>query len=60
MADDHESEFTQTPLGAASGVIHELFLSYVGAGFTEDQALRLIGYTLAAAGRNGEEYTDNE
>jgi hypothetical protein len=31
-----------TDLAAAAAQLHELFVSYVEAGFTEDQALRLI------------------
>lgn len=55
MADDYfndaEQQIGQTPLGTAAGAIHELFISYMGAGFTEDQALKLLGFTLAAAAR---------
>jgi len=32
-------------------VLHELFLSYVAAGFTEDQALRLLGAWMANSQR---------
>lgn len=35
--------------GAASSIyMHEQFCNHVAAGFTEDQALRLIAYTFGA------------
>jgi len=40
-------EFT-TPAAAAFVMLHEMFLSALAAGFREDQALRLLGYWLAA------------
>ena len=35
-----------TPMGASAAMMHELFTSYMDAGFTEDQALRLLAYTM--------------
>lgn len=40
-----------TQLAEAAVATHELFVSYVGAGFTENQALYLVGQTIAAAVR---------
>lgn len=40
-----------TPLGEATGSLHEMFLSLIAAGFTEWQALRIIGVMLAENGR---------
>lgn len=41
--DDHSTEFVNdTPLSGAALAIHELFLSFVAAGFTENQALTLV------------------
>jgi hypothetical protein len=36
-----------TPLADAAVAIHEMFLSYVAAGFTEQQALYLIAQQMA-------------
>lgn len=35
-------------LGEMAASIHEMFLAYVKAGFTEDQALYLVGQIIAA------------
>lgn len=40
-----------TVLGEGSAAIHEIFLELLSAGFTEWQALRLIGVMLAEQGR---------
>jgi hypothetical protein len=40
MADTPEEPMTMLSQGSAT--LHELFLSYQEAGFTEDQAMRLI------------------
>ena len=42
-----------TNLAQAAAQMHELFLAYVNAGFTEAQALYLIGQILGNAGRTG-------
>lgn len=46
---DPEDPITQ--LAAAAVSLHELFIAYVGAGFTEPQALYLVGQTIASANR---------
>lgn len=38
-----------TQLAQGAAMLHELFLSYLEAGFTETQALNLIGIMLAHA-----------
>lgn len=43
-----------TLLGEAAAQIHEVFLSYVAAGFTEQQALYLVGQILTASIRKWE------
>jgi hypothetical protein len=42
-------------LAAGATATHEMFLAYVGAGFSEGQALRLLGETLAATLRHKQE-----
>lgn len=37
-----------TAMSEAATALHTLFVSYIAAGFSVDQALRLIAYTLAA------------
>lgn len=37
------------PLVAAAVTMHSLFVAYRDAGFTEDQALRLVAYVVASA-----------
>jgi hypothetical protein len=52
MTDD---ELPKDPLGpAAQGAaeLHELFLTWIGAGFTEIQACRILGVVLAENMRN--------
>lgn len=45
------SESPLAELAAAAAQLHELFLSYVHAGFTENQALRIvIGVITGSAG----------
>lgn len=45
MADDGPADpFSELQQAAAS--LHELFVSYVGAGFTEQQAIYLVGQIL--------------
>ena len=46
---DPQNQFM--PLLAAAVMAHELFRSYVEAGFTESQALYLIGQVLTASVR---------
>lgn len=43
-----------TPLGAAAIASKTMFDAYVGAGFTEDQALKLTALSIAAAGGSKE------
>ncbi len=38
-----------TQLGEVAAQLHELYTTYVAAGFTEHQALYLIGQQVAAA-----------
>lgn len=38
-------------LAAAAVQLHELYTAYLGAGFTENQALYLVGQILAAGVR---------
>jgi hypothetical protein len=45
MADDDPL----TELGQAAVQLHELFCSYVAAGFTEQQALYLIGKLISGS-----------
>lgn len=40
-----------TPLAERAAEIHELFVALQGAGFTEWQALMIIGVMLAEGGR---------
>lgn len=47
---DPEDPITQLAEGAAQ--LHELFVSYMNAGFTESQALFLIGQMLQASIKN--------
>lgn len=42
-----------TPLAEGAAQLHELYLSYVAAGFTEEQALRLVMAFLSAAAQGG-------
>jgi hypothetical protein len=44
---DPDDPITQLAEGAAQ--LHELFLAYVGAGFSENQALYLVGQMVTAA-----------
>ncbi|WP_165969578.1 hypothetical protein [Nonomuraea terrae] len=44
---DPEDPITQ--LAAAAVGLHELYVSLVAAGFTESQALHLVGQALSAA-----------
>ena len=37
-----------TPLGQLAATLHELYLEFVAAGFTESQALYLVGQNLKA------------
>ncbi len=46
---DPEDPITQLAEGAASA--HELFLAYVNAGFTENQALYLVAQMVTTAMR---------
>lgn len=50
--DDETSSEPENPLSAlmvGAAMIHELFRTYVGAGFTEQQALYLVGQLLTAS-----------
>jgi hypothetical protein len=38
-----------TALAEGAAHLHEIFLAYVNAGFTEAQALHLVGQVLAAS-----------
>lgn len=40
-----------SPLAQEAVTLREMFVAFVAGGFTEDQALRLIAYQLAANGR---------
>lgn len=44
-----EPEDPITQLAEAAASLHELFVAYVGAGFTEGQALYLIGRLMPNA-----------
>lgn len=46
---DPEDPITQ--LAAAAVSLHELYAAYVGAGFTENQALYLVGQIIGGATR---------
>lgn len=46
-----EPEDPITQLAQAAASLHELFTAYVAAGFTENQALYLVGQIIANAGR---------
>lgn len=50
MADPFE--FPISGNEAASVAMHEMFRSHLAAGFTENQALKLIAYMLAALNAN--------
>ena len=45
----------QTPMAMLAAHQHELFLTYREAGFTEDQALKLIAYWAAAQSADSDE-----
>lgn len=44
-----ESREPATPLGEAAVGVHELFKSFVRSGFTERQALYILGVMISAA-----------
>jgi hypothetical protein len=44
----------QTPMAMLAAHQHELFMTYREAGFTEDQALKLLAYWAAAQAANDE------
>ncbi|MGI5274856.1 hypothetical protein ACQEUU_37385 [Nonomuraea sp. CA-218870] len=44
-----EPEDPITQLAAGAAQLHELYASFVAAGFTESQALYLVGQALAAS-----------
>lgn len=46
MPDSPQDPITDLAAGAAQ--VHELFLSYVGAGFAEEQSLRIVISILTA------------
>ncbi|MER6738224.1 hypothetical protein [Streptomyces puniciscabiei] len=48
MPDDHDSPLTE--LAAAAAQQHELYSSYVQAGFTEAQAMQLLIVTAGVGG----------
>ncbi|MFB7461293.1 hypothetical protein [Streptomyces sp. NPDC056188] len=50
MPDSPQDPITDLAAGAAQ--LHELFSAYTGAGFTQDQALRLI-ISIPTAGATG-------
>jgi hypothetical protein len=43
-----------SPLAEGAAQLHELFLCYVKTGFTEAQALYLIGQIIAAGAKGGQ------
>lgn len=45
--------FGLTAMAQAAAAMHEMFRSYVEAGFTEDQAIKLIITFMVASGQNG-------
>ena len=47
MADNSQNTIPQTLLEACIG-LHEMFSSLLQAGFTESQALQVIGHMMAA------------
>jgi hypothetical protein len=49
------SEEPQTPLAEAAMQIHELFTTLIAEGFSEWQALRLLGVFLAESMRNSDD-----
>lgn len=49
----NQPTFDMTMLGETAVVAHELFRSYVAAGFTEDQAIRLLAAYMVACGQAG-------
>lgn len=54
MSDADDDPFT--PMAAAASQMHEMFLAYVEAGFTRDEALRLIiGIITAGIPKQGDE-----
>lgn len=40
-------EDVPTPMAINAAQMHEFFVAFVAAGFSEDQALRLLAYTIA-------------
>lgn len=42
----------RTDLQVAATALHEMFVTYIEAGFTEAQALQLLGDHIRAAGTN--------
>lgn len=54
MSDGQTAE-ASTPLGVAAAQLHELFTTMLEAGFTEQQACRVLGCMLAESnGQNSE------
>ncbi len=41
-----------TPMQAAAGQLHELFLTLINGGFTEDQAVKIVVGVLGEAARS--------
>jgi len=52
MDDNTHPEDPVTSLAVGAVQQHEMFLAYVHAGFTRDEALKLIGAIMAAHIRN--------
>lgn len=51
---DSAPESPLTELAAAAAQLHELFVSYVNAGFTENQALRIVIGVITGANGGGQ------
>jgi hypothetical protein len=47
----HSTPEPSTPLAEQAAGLHEAFLAFLAAGFTEWQALRIIGVMVAEGGR---------
>lgn len=56
-ATDQSNEDGVSPLLQSAMMMHEMFVTYMAAGFTQDQSLRLIAYAMAASGEDGDDQT---
>lgn len=53
MSDNNKPDYPSGPLFEAAVSMHEMYISFVAAGFTETQALTLVAQTLRPQANNG-------